>query len=87
MYPRYSESEVTQVLRKLAISHMGCGEYPVPLRCDFVGVTPVTPSSSRLAETRYSLATRAGDIFEMGSDPKTAAEKEKDVYVIGLSAS
>ena len=66
----HSESEATQVLRKLGISLLGCGDFPVPPRCGFVGVTRVTPSLPRLADTGKSLATRAGRIFEMSSKTK-----------------
>ncbi|GEM_PF-246092 len=67
VYSLYSEEEPTQVLRKLAISRMGCGDFPVPLRCGFVAVAGATASLPRLADTGKSLATRAGDIFEVGS--------------------
>ncbi|MDP2598842.1 MAG: glycosyltransferase family 39 protein [Candidatus Liptonbacteria bacterium] len=63
----HSESEATQVLRKLAISREGCGYFPVPLRCGSVGVAMATPPSPRLADTGKSLATRVGSIFEIGS--------------------
>ncbi|GEM_PF-5686724 len=63
----HSNEELTLVLRKLAISHKGCGYFLV-LQCrDFVTVAWATASSSRLANTRKSLATRARGIFEMGS--------------------
>ncbi len=73
VYPRHSREEATPVLRKLAISHMGCGDFLLPLRCAFVGVAQATPSSARLAQRRKSLATRAGGIFEMGSKTTQAA--------------
>ena len=72
----HSESEATQELRKLAISHTGCGDFPVPLRCGSVVVATATTSSPRLADTGKSLATRAGCIFEMGSTLRTGIFKQ-----------
>ncbi len=87
----HSEKERTPVLRKLAISQEGCGDFPAPLRCGFVGVAEATPcllrrsccfgcegrASSRLADTEKSLRTRAGGIFEMGSTNRQKSESEK----------
>jgi len=73
----HSKEELTPVLRKLAISHTGCGDFLVPLRCDCVAVAQATASLSRLADTRKSLATRAGCIFEMGSNQTSPKEALK----------
>src|SRR3989344_1271143 len=56
---RYFESEATQVWRNLVLSHAGCGDFPVPLRCGFVGVAQATPSSPRLADT-WKITRNAG---------------------------
>src|SRR3989344_1559204 len=79
----HSESEATQELRKLAISHTGGGDFPVPLRCGSVVVDTATTSSPRLADTGKSLATRAGFIFEMGSRGEYRAIR-KAVYIIAF---
>ncbi|MBI5742217.1 MAG: Zn-dependent oligopeptidase [Candidatus Niyogibacteria bacterium] len=71
VYGMNSEEESTPVLRKLAVSHSGCGDFSVPRRCDSVAVPLGTASSPRLADTGKSRATRAGCIFEMGSDSLT----------------
>ena len=63
----HTEEESTQVLRKLAISRAGCGDFLVPPRCSCVAAASAAASLPRLADTRKSLATRAGDIIEMGS--------------------
>src|SRR3990167_7164486 len=73
----HSKEESTQVLRQLAISHAGCGDFLVPLCClpaedlpkgnGSVAVALDTASLPRLADTRKSLATRAGGIIETSS--------------------
>ena len=64
----HTEEESTQVLRKLAISRAGCGDFLVPPRCSCVAVALATVSLPHLADTRKSLATRAGGIIEMDSE-------------------
>ena len=45
-----SKEETTRVLRKLAISHAGCGDFLVPPRCGCVAVALATASLPRLAD-------------------------------------
>ena len=73
-----SKEETTRVLRKLAISHAGCGDFLVPPRCGCVAVALATASLPRLADTRKSLATRAGSIIEMGSGEFFLASRSRN---------